>query len=953
MEEALSIQKEAFALEKQGNFLDAIDKLETIDSPLLDSLPVLDAKVRLGKGMNYYGMGEYNIATRYFLQSLNLMELVEADSLERADLCKVIGNSYMLVSMMDSSFYYFESAISLLGTKANYKNYAYLGSAYHNIANAYEQVKDIQNALLYMNRSINIWEIFQDGPSIEKVMSYGNVSRLHQSQQEFSKAESYMQKSTQIVEQLGPKQAPAKRFLYMELGGFYARSGNYEKAIEYGTKALDLHTQLLPPDHIELAVNYNNLGYTSILFDRYKEAVSYLQSALEIYHNAYRDKRHFETARTYVNLGIAYRKLGDYPQAIEAYQQALFQLNYEEKSGKDFSEVSALDLVVWSCEDLGETYYQWYIETQSRTHLHTADKYFSKAIDAIVSLRQNMKENESQQLWYSQKYTTFEHAIKVKYELADNSNSEEVSALYTDIFKLMEMGKGIFLLEAFRKSRALQIANIPDDFIQQETSLKRKIEYYRKQYIRFSTGTDSSLNPQLAFSLDQYMQAKQSYEQWIKNLQRKYPDYFRLTHQTTPVSLETVQKRLSPNQYLVEYMAGDSALYIAVVSPNRIDIEKIPLDFPLARWAEELRAGIYAQDPKVSMRITKKDSLIQMYEDRAFQLYQRMLAPISEELSEASQLLIVPDGALGYVPFDALFTQPIENADNYHTAPFLIREFNISYAHSATLWLEMLEKEIHPQKWIAAFAPTFPKSPYEQQIAQKVPKKKEDSNRLYELEFSQEEVEGIRQLWDASLFLGPKASLQHFLAEAGQYRVLHLSTHGNADDRVGDFCFLAFTDIQDTTENGELLENLLYVRDLYPLKLNAEMVVLSACLSGYGELQRGEGILSMSQGFSYAGAKSIISTLWQVDEYETKGLMVTFYEHLKKGLPKHEALRIAKLAHLKNPQTALPYYWAAFTANGDMRPIERKQGNWGYFLGVALVILMSIWGLRRMRRNDS
>ncbi len=166
------------------------------------------------------------------------------------------------------------------------------------------------------------------------------------------------------------------------------------------------------------------------------------------------------------------------------------------------------------------------------------------------------------------------------------------------------------------------------------------------------------------------------------------------------------------------------------------------------------------------------------------------------------------------------------------------------------------------------------------------------------------------------MLYGARATEDQFVKEAGQYRVLHLATHGKANDREGDYSFLAFTEQKDSLEN-----ELLYVRDIYNLALNAELVTLSACETGIGKLQKGEGIISLARAFAYAGAGSIVTSLWSVNDEQTKDLMLLFYRELQRGKPKNEALQSAKRQLAAQPGSH-PFYWAGFVAIGDMRPLK-------------------------------
>jgi CHAT domain-containing protein len=180
---------------------------------------------------------------------------------------------------------------------------------------------------------------------------------------------------------------------------------------------------------------------------------------------------------------------------------------------------------------------------------------------------------------------------------------------------------------------------------------------------------------------------------------------------------------------------------------------------------------------------------------------------------------------------------------------------------------------------------------------------------------SGEEVATVARLLSGSAWYGEAASLETFRREAGRSRILHLSTHGKADDRTGDYAYLAFGVPGDSVAFDKL-----YARDLYSLSLSADMVVLSACETGIGQLRRGEGIVSLARAFAYAGARSIFTTLWQVSDSKTAGLLRLFYKNISRGLSRDASLHQAKLDYLKNNrgEALHPFFWAGMIGIGDM-----------------------------------
>ncbi|MCK6694511.1 MAG: CHAT domain-containing protein, partial [Thermoanaerobaculia bacterium] len=190
---------------------------------------------------------------------------------------------------------------------------------------------------------------------------------------------------------------------------------------------------------------------------------------------------------------------------------------------------------------------------------------------------------------------------------------------------------------------------------------------------------------------------------------------------------------------------------------------------------------------------------------------------------------------------------------------------------------------------------------------------------LRPLPHSGEEVFRGAKMMKGQAFIGGEASKSAFTENASRARILHLATHGQANDRAGDYCFLVFANPADSAQH-----ELLYARDIYNLLINADLVTLSACETGIGELQGGEGIISLARAFAYAGAKSIVTSLWSVSDSKTKDLMLDFYRNLRKGMLKDEALRQAKLDYLKRHrgQAAHPFYWAGFVGIGNMGKLK-------------------------------
>ena len=285
-----------------------------------------------------------------------------------------------------------------------------------------------------------------------------------------------------------------------------------------------------------------------------------------------------------------------------------------------------------------------------------------------------------------------------------------------------------------------------------------------------------------------------------------------------------------------------------------------------------------------------------------------------------SKLLIIPDGSLYHIPFEAL----------YDGSEYMIEKSTISYANSATLLQQLKTKGGNNNK-LLAFAPTFSDN---------------NSLKLLPLPHNIIEVNNIISHFDGTIYKNNLATLKAFKNESAKYGVLHLATHAVINDEQPEESFLAFSET-----NNE--ETLLFNNDIYNLNIAASMVCLSACESGIGLLKKGEGMLSLSRAFFYAGASSIVNTKWKINDNSTAQIMKGFYNYLYDGKAKDKALQLAKLDFMnKNKQNNLrhPYYWSGVVVSGNVDSINNHSNLiWLWIVAGVFILGFLYFFLRRKK----
>jgi CHAT domain-containing protein len=556
--------------------------------------------------------------------------------------------------------------------------------------------------------------------------------------------------------------------------------------------------------------------------------------------------------------------------------------------------------------------------------LRKAVTMLESALRFADSLRLQLTAPASRQRWLEKLYPVHTSAIEACFRLWQKTGE---TAMLESAFLRAEQSRSLQLLENLHKEQAERSAGVPDSLLEQERYWGEQLNRREKNRLSW-LGAGAIAEAHAAEA--GITEARQILSALVHDIEVKYPDYYRMKYSIRTAGIETVRKELlnDDEQGLVEYFVADSAIFIFIVTADAFQGLRLTYDFPLDNWVSDFRNSIQAY-PGASGKAA--ETLSATYADRAFRIYQTMVAPVQAAVHLPENLIVIPDGALSYVPFEALLSEMPADPQQFKRHHYLLRDYRIQYGYSATQLADLQEQDTQTApKTLLAVAPDFKNNPY----------------GLKPLQHNRKEAQAVCKMLDGDLLDRQEATMSAFVRDAGEYRILLLSTHGQASSAAGDLSYLAFSTPQDT-QSGAFL----YVRDLYLQRFPAELVVLSACETSVGEYRLGEGVISLAKGFFHAGARSIVATLWSVDDAKNAKLIRLFFDCLRTGIRKDEALREAKLRFLDevSQDEAHPVFWAAAVANGDMKGMDLSGPGvgWWWLAGALVALGLGIWGWRK------
>ena len=633
------------------------------------------------------------------------------------------------------------------------------------------------------------------------------------------------------------------------------------------------------------------------------------------------------------NLGDYYAEGNERKEALTSYYQSIqsaygasLSSNNEKFTLTGFSGAT----VNWqSQEDLLEILPSFanealllYNESNNSEYLIYGFEAYKLFEEIYLQSVQNRLTEDSKYRLITAARVAFEKAIHVCYELKELR--PEKSEFYLNrAFMFAERIRANLLYSNVLKGDADHMSLIPDSVKAQIQSIKSDIRFLEDK-LQSEDAMDGSTSQKLERSIQS---SEIELDHLYALLQQKYPSYsgfIEKSHEVVDVMF-VQNELLDPKTILVEYFLAGNELYVFGMSQKSSSFRRIKFNDELENTLDIFLKSITDKD----YIETNYKTSIDEYFSTSFRLYQALLHQILIDLQcNEGTLIIIPDDKLNVLPFATLTT---ELAKNLSRADFLINSFDISYDYSAKSYSrnQSSQRSKGLANEICIFAPT-----YENSIHQELP-------------FVEDEVEKIKSVFNKPLlFWSEKASKNNFNNTCNACEILHLSLHGILDQEEGLNNYLAFH--PDSSSDGQLK-----ISDVYRSDINASLTVLSACNTAIGEHRESEGLVSISNAFSYAGSAGVWASLWPVYDMFAVDMSDQFYKKALKGKPLSYAASEAQRFHISsnaNSKYIHPYYWGNMVLTGCIKPISNRSTPYYYLFGVVFLLsLFGIWSLKNRK----
>ena len=832
------------------------------------------AELLVDMGQIHYARAQHSLAHEYFKKSLAIAEEL-GDKKKIALALNSIGALYSALGDYLPALEYYQKSLALCEET---KDEQLISTPILNIGSIYRVLGNNALAMEYYQRSLLLAEALNDKWRAAFAMS--NIAQIHHSQGNYSQALEYLQKALAMAQGSGHK---ADVVLYEGLiGNVYQARRDYALALAHYEKSLSLNESV--GQKSAAVVTLQSIGNVHFLEGKNDRALDYFKRSLTL---AEELKESAVTAGALIGLGNIYLAQGNNEAALAAAERALGLAAQMRKAD-----------VLWTTHHLlGRA-------QRALGRLDHARQSFDAAIDGIEKMRAGIAGGEQEsRRFLEDKLAPYHSMIDL---LVSTKN-------YTDAFAYAERAKGRTLLDVLSSGRVNVIKAMTKEEDERERALRGQIVTLNSQIFQAEQQRNHPRSSDLKTQLEK---ARLEYEAFQANLYAAHPELKVQRGQSLVLTLAEAEKLL-PNarSAILQYVVTESESYVFVIARDAgklaVTVHKLGIrSDKLATETENFRQQVASRD--------------MLFNTSARQLYDLLIKPAKKQLQGINTLIIVPDGSLWDLPFQALAGDK----------GYLLDDFVVSYAPSLSVLREMKRKwsksnttaPAPPRRGAANFVPAKPAYDLlalgnpELNVLEVAKLSLLRAEDLGPLASAEKEVNTIGQLYGrnrSKILVRAQATEEEAKADAEKYRLLHVAAHAVLDDRNPMYSRIMLS----RGENRE--DGMLEAWELMKLDLKAEMVVLSACQTARGHVGAGEGMIGMSWALFVAGSPTVVVSQWKIDSDRTSELMIEFHRNLVRGngrrgaaMTKAEALRSAAL-RLRHGRYNHPFYWAGFVLIGN------------------------------------
>ncbi len=853
-----------FYEDEKGNYQKAVDNylagIEAVDGyERTNEIRELLNQAHTNLGIAYRRLGMIEEVMDQYQEALVHTQILYGEQhFETASIYNNIGTIFYFMGDYGQAADYFIQAYRILESELG-SGHRRLGASLNNAGLSYIALGDNRRAAEYLERAQRVKEETLGVNHIDTAIGYSNLASIYIQNKDYSAAENNLKRSISVREKLYNSTHPDLIPPNLSIGELYKDLKRYDEALHHANIAIRITEERLGETHPNFAKAQLLKGNIYYDQEKYGDALKSFQTAVTALYSDFSIERKIE------NLA----KVADPLMLIESLYA--MSKGYRKMAVKGSVEnfersLKILKTVTSVIDDLQKSY------QNEASKLSLVDRNYSIYTDAIENLNLLYQETG-------------------------------LPAYKEEIFHYAEKSRSRIALELLQDLSARSFGGVPESVLQEERSYNDRINSLNQQlFAEQEKGLDKD-EVFISAVQDSLFYTRRDLQSFTNQLEREYSAYHTLKYDQSIISLDDARRLIGKDQTMITYVISDENMYGLIL--NEKEYEFIHLG-----KTEKL------EDQVNSIRELVKTRRTDEFTDISHTLYNRLLAPLMKHITTKS-LVIVADQMLHYLPFEMLLMESVDD-DNYHRMPFLIRNFEISYAPSATM-LQYMEysRPVNPKNIFAV-------SPFSEMIINSETGEAErNKNRLSLLPLTAYETSSIaeifrqRRSWNEFLF--PHRSVVWDSKEATksrlqseqlkQYGFIHFSTHAFINEQNPKLSGIALYPEEDN-------DGIAYLSDIYNLEMNADLVVLGACDTGLGSIYRGEGLIGFTRAFIYAGASNLVVSMWRVSDQPTATLMIHFYEQIRDGHSYSKSLREAKLAMINDPSTAAPRNWAAFIIQG-------------------------------------